>query len=411
MIKRTLKRRDFLAVCATGALVPMTAVADPASSKANLTVDCDFPGGNIIFERIDGDDVYIRQDPRDTAGFWFYWYFRVRGAAGRRLRFHFTDGNVLSTQGPAVSLDGGKNWSWLGPKTVEGNSFVFQFPEKEESSDGVRFCLAIPYLESNLKEFYRSKADSPFLKIESHCMTRKGRIVERIRAGHLDGTPKHRIVLTARHHCCEMIASWTLEGILATVIGDASIGRWFQENVEVLAIPFMDKDGVEDGDQGKNRRPHDHNRDYLGDSIYPSVAALREFVPKWSDDRLRLAIDLHCPYIRGGGDGPSSNERVFLVGSSNPAIALEQQKFGQILQESATGPLPYRTKNNIPWGQKWNTLKDAKSFSRWAAGLPGIRMATTIEVPYANVAEHQVTAEKARLLGVDVARAIMKYLS
>jgi len=408
MTKRILKRRDFLAGCAIGAVTPLAVSAGMTASGP--TIDCDFPGGNIIFERIDGDDVYLHQDPRDTEGFWFYWYFRVRGAAGRKLRFHFTKGNVLTTQGPAVSVDGGKNWVWLGKEAVDGTSFVYEFPKTVESTDGIRFCLAAPYQEANFKSFYGRHADSERIKIESHCMTRKGRIVERVRAGLLDGEPKHRVLLTARHHCCEMMASWALEGILEAVISDTPVGRWFQANTEVLAIPFMDKDGVEDGDQGKNRRPHDHNRDYLGKSIYPSVAALREFAPRWSAGRLRLALDMHCPYIRGGGDGPSSNERIFLVGSSNPVIALEQLKFGRILQASATGPLPYHTKHNIPWGQKWNTLKVAKSCSRWAAGLPGMKMATTVEIPYASVGERQVTAPSARLFGYDIARAIMQYL-
>lgn len=46
-------------------------------------VDCDFPGGNIVVDGIKDDTVFLHQDVRDTQGDWFYWYFRVRGAAGR----------------------------------------------------------------------------------------------------------------------------------------------------------------------------------------------------------------------------------------------------------------------------------------------------------------------------------------
>ena len=76
-------------------------------------IDCDFPGGNIIVEGIDGDDVRLRQDLRDTDGFWFWWSMRVRGAAGRTLRFNFTDGKVVGVRGPAASPDGGRTWRWL----------------------------------------------------------------------------------------------------------------------------------------------------------------------------------------------------------------------------------------------------------------------------------------------------------
>ena len=52
------------------------------------------------------------------------------------------------------------------------------------------------------------------------------------------------------------------------MLADNEDGYWFRRNVEVLAIPFMDKDGVEEGDQGKNRKPRDHNRDYIGQSVH-----------------------------------------------------------------------------------------------------------------------------------------------
>ena len=92
------------------------------------------------------------------------------------------------------------------------------------------------------------------------------------------------------------MASWTLEGVLEAVLADTPDGRWARENVEWMAVPFMDLDGVEQGDQGKNRQPHDHNRDYLGRSIYPTVAALKEFVPGWSAGKWPICWRF-CSYL------------------------------------------------------------------------------------------------------------------
>ncbi len=378
-----------------------------ASEPDAPAIDGDFPGGNIVLERIEGDHVYLHQDQRDTPGFWFYWCFRACGAAGRTLTFHFTQGNVLGVRGPAVSTDGGKTWQWLGAESMDGASFVYKFPDDAEE---VRFCLGIPYQEANLREFLDRHQDNPCLKVEHHSTTKKGRKTERLRLGKLDGEPEYRVLLTARHHACEMMASWAMEGLMEAVLADAPDGRWLREHIEFLVVPFMDKDGVEDGDQGKNRNPHDHNRDYLGESIYPSVRALKEFVPKWSGGRLRLAIDMHCPYIRGGGDGPSSNERTFFVGNPSQETWDRQQQLSRILQQVQTGPLVHDPKHNLPWGEKWNTLKEPKSCSRWTASLPGVLIGTTIEIPYANVAGQPVTAESARALGRDLARAIRGYL-
>src|SRR5918998_4082861 len=89
----------------------------PWASRAmavELEVDADCPGGNVIVDRIDGDDIHVRPDLRDTVGDWFYWNFRVRGAAGRTVNVHFTKGNPIGVRGPAVSIDGGKTWRWAG---------------------------------------------------------------------------------------------------------------------------------------------------------------------------------------------------------------------------------------------------------------------------------------------------------
>ena len=68
-----------------------------------LTVDCDFPGGNILVDEIDGDTIALHQDLRDTEGDWFYWYFRVRGAAGREVTVRFTGSDVIGVQGALIA--------------------------------------------------------------------------------------------------------------------------------------------------------------------------------------------------------------------------------------------------------------------------------------------------------------------
>jgi hypothetical protein len=169
----------------------------------------------------------------------------------------------------------------------------------------------------------------------------------------------------------------------------------------------MDKDGVEDGDQGKNRRPHDHNRDYAGDSIHESVAALRRFAPDWSGERLKVVLDLHCPWIRG-----PHNECIYMVGSPSAANWESIQAFGRVLEQTRCGPLPYSCSDNLPFGQAWNTYDGPlKTCQRWAQGFSSVALAATLEFPYANVGAHTVTPEGARLFGRDLASALKSFLS
>ena len=205
-----------------------------------IMIDCDFPGGNIIAERIAGDDVFVRQDLRDTDRDWFYWYFRVRGAAGRTVRFHFTGSNVIGTRGPGMSEDGGVTWRWLGNDAVDGQSFVYAFAN---DADDVRFSFGMPYVQADLDRFLASYVDSDYLVAETLCETRKGRDVEMLYVGRLDGGADLRVLIAARHHCCEMMQSYVLEGMMAAILGEDDLGRWFQGRVECLVIPFVDKDG------------------------------------------------------------------------------------------------------------------------------------------------------------------------
>ncbi len=375
-----------------------------AAADAALAVDAGIPGGNVLLEKIEGDTVFIRQDLRDTAGDWFYWHFRVRGAAGRTLTFRFTKGNVIGVRGPAVSPDGGATWSWLGAAACQGASFRYAFPH---AADDVRFSFTMPYLESHLKAFLARHANAPALRVETLCQSRKGRGVEMLRAGRLDGEPEHRVLLTARHHCCESMASYAMEGLLDFVLADADAGAWLRRHVEILAVPFMDKDGVEEGDQGKNRKPHDHNRDYVQE-LYPEVKALKARVPAWSGGTLRVALDLHCPWIRG-----SHNEVIYFVGGPEAENEARVAELAAILEKARTGPVVYKAGDNLPFGKAWNTgTKDPRLLSckGWTVGLPGVRAASTIEIPYANANGCEVNADSARAFGADLGRALRAYL-
>jgi hypothetical protein len=399
----------FLVRITFAVLVSCTAVAVTANGVEPFTIDADFPGGNIIVDDVTGDDVFLHQDLRDTAGYWFYWHFRVRGAAGRTVSFHFTNSDrkiPIGVRGPAVSDDGGKTWRWLGAEAVRGPTFRYAFPK---DAGDVRFCFAFPYQEANLLALVERHKASPHLRVETLCRTKKGRDVELLFAGRLDGRAEHKVALTCRHHSCEMMASYALEGLLDEVLAGTDAGPWLREHVEFFIVPMVDKDGVENGDQGKNRKPRDHNRDYDGTSIHASVAAIREKLPAWSQGKLDFALDMHCPAASGAG-----HEIVYFVAGPDAKIWGEAEKFCRTLEQTQTGPIRYRTRNNLPYGQGWNTAANftaGKAFSRWAAELPGTRAATTIEIAYANAEGDTVTDQSARALGRDLARAFRKYLA
>lgn len=372
--------------------------------EMHILIDGNFPGGNIFVEKIENDTVFVNQEPRDSFDNWFYWCFRAREASKEKISFQFR-GNIVGVRGPAVSLDKGKTWKWLGPESSTQNSFSYCF---DGSGNEVRFCFTIPYLERNLKKFLDRHKDNPHIEATSLCTTEKMRNVELIRLGCIGVSPSFRAIITCRHHCCESIANYSLEGIMETVLSESEAGNWLRENVEFMVVPFIDKDGAEDGDQGKGRYPRDHGRDYIGDSIYPSVRELRNILPAWSQGKLKVVLDLHCPHIRG-----DMSECIYIVGSENADIWEEQCRFGKILEECQAGTLKYRAKDNLPFGEKWNTSKnysDGKCFPAWAREIPGVKLSTSFEIPYANSLGQEINVSSAREFGGDLAKAVYSYL-
>ena len=420
---------------------------------APVQITSSYPGGNVVLVGMKGDTVYVRPALRDNMLWWFYWNFRVIGAAGRKLRFEFVDGDCpgeylteptlssdggqswsvlgpqvrkntkmlhelglagdtikLSTKppfdllGPAVKPKPDSPWSWLGKDSINGRSFQYTFPE---DATEVFFSFTIPYQQAQLDQFLEKYAHHSHLSVEELCKTRKQRSVEMLRLGRIDGCAKERVVITCRHHACEMSASYCLEGILEAMLADTEDARWFQENVEALVIPFVDKDGVEDGDQGKGRRPRDHNRDYDGEPLFESTRAIRRLLPEWAKEGLAMVIDIHDPSM--------AESKIYQVGKEPHLIWREQQSFGRILEKVQTGKLRYNSADDMPFGKGWNQSSNyigGISFGSWASRFfPQIRFVTSLEFPYAQVGEEPVTPETARAFGHDLARAIRLYLS
>lgn len=378
--------------------------ADYRNEAEGWSIEAGFPGGNVKVVRVEGAEVHIEPDMRECSGKWFYWAFRVSGAEGRTLNINLP-AISMGLLGPAVSTDGGATWRWLYDKPAERTRFSYTFANGEP----VYFCLAFRYTSAEFEAFLRRYSDNPGLRRNILATSRRGREVPYLQLGARAPQRGLRLFLSARHHACEMMASYVLEGIMeAILVSEEEWARWLRDNVEVTVVPITDFDGVEDGEQGKNRIPRDHNRDYGDDTIYPEVRAIKELAGAWGVDRKAVAMDIHCPYIYGG----RYNERIYMVGNQDGLVWDEQQQLAGILERVARG-LPYRAEDNLPFGQDWNHAGNYGAYmscSRWFAVQPQIKLATAIEIPYAVASGEAVTDVSAREFGRSLAQAFSLYM-
>lgn len=379
------------------------------SAQAQIAIDTSFAGGNAIIEKISGDTVYFRPDLRDTEGEWFYWYFRAMSNQPQTWYFKSTRKNTMTKLGATYSTDGGMTWQWVDSSDhVSDDLFRFNFTEQDQA---VRFAVAPPYTQANFNRFITPYRKDSKIRISTLCKSKQGRDVEKLVISNFNETPKQKLVIVARAHACEMMSSYVVEGIITSLLTESSLMKRFLETTEILIVPFMDKDGVENGDQGKNRLPRDHNRDYQGKSIYATTRTLRKLVPEWTTGLPWVGIDLHNPFAIDEG-----NEHIFIVGNSNPAIEKEQKRFANTLITESRGALPLQMNDLLlAHGTSWNTGSSYTKgwpFSKWASSFTerGMYMSTTLEFPFALAHGKIVTPTKARAFGQDFIYALAKFM-
>lgn len=341
-----------------------------------------FTGGNIVVKSQEENVIYLDNNLRDTTCEWFYWAFCIEGAEGRTLTFRFRE-NRLGYFGPAVSHDL-ETWHWLNEK--EGDSFCYTFSGQEEK---VYFAHDMLYHPGRFRKF----AHRHGVKIKTLTLSQKGRPIPCVEMG--DGNRK--IVLTARHHACESTGSYVLEGVLEELLREPI------EGFGIFCVPFVDYDGVVDGDQGKNRFPHDHNRDYQPEekAIYPSVAEIRRYV---LEHPVVFGFDFHSPYHCGG-----VGDKCFIVQKRKEELPL-LNRFGELLEACMTSEaFPYAHENDYPPDFGWNK-STTPTFASFVLEQPSSKLAFTLETAYFGTREYAFTQERGVETGRCFARALRQYV-
>jgi zinc carboxypeptidase len=376
----------------------------------SIVVDGDFPGGNILVKTIDGTRLVVAQDLRDTSQWWFWWNFRVRGAGGQTLEVTFDDGGPgpVGSNGPAMRVgDDPWQWAWHGDgsgpcREFDAHHFTVTVPE---AADEVFLAFSFPYQLADIEAFiacYRNHLD---LQVSVLATTRAGQRVPLLVIGDPQSAERN-VLFTSRHHACESVGDFVLEGVLDFVL--STEGDALRRTTAFSIVPMVDLDGVEAGDQGKFRVPHDHNRDYIEESIYPATTAIKLLVDDLSDRNLQLFIDFHCPWIRN-----PDNDATFVVGSPEP-YGVPQQEFSEILRQVNDSPMPYSGQRDIPFGTAWNVAEVGQISSSAYVRLQdkgALLAAFTIETSYALAEGVVVTPDVARTFGRAVGRAVEMFLT
>lgn len=345
-----------------------------------IKIHANFIGGNILVKSIDGNVITLENELRDSSE-WFYFAFCIEGAQGQELTFKMQK-DRLGYFGPAVSHDL-KVWHWLGEEYIKEDSFTYRFSNDESC---VYFAHHILYHPDLFFEFLRKNG----LEADELCRSRKGRLVPCVTLG--DG--EKSIIFTARHHACESTGSYVLEGVLQELVNHPI------PNTRIFCVPFVDFDGVVDGDQGKGRAPHDHNRDYTSSPIYPEIAEIIKYANRYG---CHLGFDFHSPWHIGG-----ENDNIFIVRNSIEKQA-KYDKFANILQnELFDTSISYTKENDRQPMTGWN--QPSPNFGYTMNLREECDLAFSLETAYFGTKDNPISKEKLIMLGRCFAKGLRKYI-
>jgi hypothetical protein len=364
----------------------------------SIRIDNRHAGGNIRVLSVEEKRVVLEQELRDTSGWWFYWNFAAWAASPRTATFEFANGEVIGPWGPAVSEDG-VHWRWLGASSLlSRNEFRYTFQHVNER---VFFCFCIPYQLHHFERYYARIAGYPNVKRGLLTESELLKPVPLLTLG--NGEVDRHMFFTARHHACESTPLYVLEGLIEALLTAESSP--VLEQYLVHFIPFIDIDGVENGDQGKSRIPHDHNRDYTDTPIYRSTTAMINYAKGVQPE---IAIDFHGPFKWG-----ERNDVPFFVNRHSPLKEEVNNLSGKLEQisgaRSEADAIRHKSIHNLSMGEDWNQPNPATCASFFERS--GARLACSFEFPYFGSADAApIAADNSRRFGHDFARALEQYV-
>lgn len=346
-----------------------------------MIISKDFPGGNISVIKITNKVVQLE----NIGSHWFYWAFSVEnvcdnGEESRTVRFEFpTQGRRIGAFGAAVSEDL-INWKWTN--NTENNGFSYTFHKNDKK---LYFSFCFIYNDIRLSKLMSELN----LKTEFFCRSRNGRTVPCFTIGNGSKT----VLITSRHHACESTGTFIMEGV-AKAAKKAPL-----EGYRFLFVPFVDYDGVVDGDQGKNRSPHDHNRDYplTEPSIYPETAKIRELA---DSNEIYAFFDLHSPEISG-----KEFDHFYFLSLSGPAESWDTIK-SELSYLSNNDPDSFKYNGN--WDLTLNL--DITSSVRYLAQKCVSGISGCAEMTYFGLENNKFSTDSVTRLGEHLYTAICKGL-
>ncbi len=194
---------------------------------------------------------------------------------------------------PVYSENDGKTWDRISNTLYLETSGTFRFKHYFYSKK-VILAYCYPYTSQNLESLLVKLSRSTGINRTVITKTPEQNTLEAIYMGESPEEAKLGIFIQAREHSGETPGSYVLEGFLEWFCSEEAVRA--RDLISLLAIPFVDVDGVKSGYYGKNRPPIDFARDWES-KIRPEIHAITGVLNTWTSSLSKwVSISLHAPH-------------------------------------------------------------------------------------------------------------------
>jgi hypothetical protein len=265
-----------------------------------------------------------------------------------------------------LSWDDGRSWSRSGDAQPPYRIDI-QGPNLEVSRN-------LPYPYARLQQWQdqvRGRLDRVG-HLQTLCLSPQQRAVP-IFVTHAPRPDAPLIWVQARSHAFESHSSHVAEALIHWLLGDEA--RPLRERAVVCVVPMIDVDAVAAGSGGKERTPHDPNRDYSIDH-YPQVRSIKQRLQQLTQShRLRIFIDLHSPWFH--------TLSLWFIGRQTPEhVAPIAERFPRILDRiQAANSWHHELRPQKPRAEQVGPVEPRTS-TAWAKRLSPDAIAMTMEIPH-----------------------------
>ncbi len=271
----------------------------------------------------------------------------------------------------------------------------------EGGANRVSAAFCFPYGPPHLEATLADTGD-----VWERCVigvTTGGRPLPRLRLRGDHSESRAGLYLSARQHSGESPGSWVLDGILRFLADDSDEARQIGRLLDVWVCPFVDLDGVVEGNYGKDALPWDFNRAWepmpMRSAVHAIMADLRRFRERTSS---RLLVDLHGP----GHSTPGVY--VQLPRAERPELQMQgAQEFASDLADSFPELHAIACAHETNYASRWNKLATIAS---WAWDTLGETQAVSVETSYQRLVDEPLYPDDYRRIGRRVLRAAHAWL-